>query len=543
MNKLKLGVLLVVCLLALSTAAAVTMAEEKKLNILDTIRGTNSNDNQYVPNEIIVKFRPEAKGSEIAKINSKHKTEVLSTSQHGGFKLLKIAKGKSVAEMVEIYNRNPNVEHAEPNMIAHAHYTPNDPIYSYQWHFDQINMESAWDSSTGLGVIVAVLDTGVAQDLEDSPASFVQGIDFINNDDDADDDNGHGSHVAGTIAQYTGNGAGVAGVAYGASIMPVKVLDSEGSGSYLTVADGIVWATKNGADIISMSLGGSCDFSSMVLEDALKYAYDRDVVIVASSGNSGREKYSCPAAYDDYVIAVGATRFDEAVPRYSSYYSYTGHPIIKQYVDVTAPGGDLMKDQNGDGYGDGVLQNTFGSSGEGYYFYQGTSMAAPHVSGVAALIIANNIAATPDEVRNILESSAKDKGVSGWDSKYGYGIIDADAAVNYAPSICGNNILEGNEECDGEVPEGATCETLGFEGGTLACTETCTFDTGDCTTTEPEEYCGNGYCAGSDLGEDCNTCSEDCISRTTGRPSGRYCCGNSVCETGENTDNCPVDCQ
>lgn len=170
-------------------------------------------------------------------------------------------------------------------------------------------------------------------------------------------------------------------------------------------------------------------------------------------------------------------------------------------------------------------------------------MAAPHVSGLAALIIANNMAATPDEVRNVLESSAKDKDVSGWDPKYGYGIIDADAAVNYAPSTCGNYIIEGNEECDGEVPEGANCETLGYDGGTLACTDTCTFDTGDCTTTEPEEYCGNGYCAGADLGEDCNTCPADCPGRTTGRPSGRFCCGNGVYESvGENTVNCPVDC-
>jgi len=389
---------------------------------------------EYAPDQIIVKFKPGVKGSEIADINSKHKTEMLSTSQHGDFKLLKIAKGKSVPEMVEIYSKNPNVEHAEPNMIAHAHNVQNDPYYSYQWHFDQINMESAWDLSTGSGVIVAVLDTGVAQDLEDSPVYFVDGYDFINTDDDADDDNGHGSHVAGTIAQNTGNGIGVAGVAYGASIMPVKVLNRKGSGSYLTIANGIVWAADHDADIISMSLGGPCDFSSMVLEDALKYAYDNGVVIVASSGNSGSEEYSCPAAYDDYVIAVGATRFDEAVPGYSSYYSYTAHPTIKQYVDVTAPGGDTSVDQNGDGHGDGVLQQTL----RGYYFYQGTSMAAPHVSGVAALVIANGNAdangdgtTSPDEVRNVLESSVKDKDIPGWDPKYGYGIIDAYAALQW----------------------------------------------------------------------------------------------------------------
>jgi serine protease len=435
MNNKKILVMLILSSLIMGTVpvSAVTPQDDSLIKVYENNIISTSSNVEYVPGEIIVKFKPGVKGSEIANINSKHKTKVISTSQHGDFKLLKIAKGKSVPEMVEIYNRNPNVEHAEPNMIAYAHYAPNDPFYSYQWHFNQINMESAWDSSTGSGVIVAVLDTGVAQDLEDSPAYFVAGYDFINNDDDADDDNGHGSHVAGTIAQNTGNGIGVAGVAYSASIMPVKVLDSGGSGSYFNVSDGIVWAAINGADVISMSLGGPCDFSSMLLEDALSFAYnEKGVVIVASSGNSGKEKYSCPAAYDDYVIAVGATRFDEAVPRYSSYYSYTGHPTIKQYVDVTAPGGDTRVDQNSDGYGDGVLQQTLG----GYYFYQGTSMAAPHVSGVAALVIANGNAdangdgtTSPDEVRNVLESSAKDKDVPGWDPKYGYGIVDANAAL------------------------------------------------------------------------------------------------------------------
>ena len=195
MNKLKLGVLLLVCLLALSTAAAVTMAEEKKENIntLDTIRGANFNDNQYVPYEIIVQFRPGVKGSEIADINSKHKTEVLSTSQHGDFKRLKIAKGKSVPEMVEIYNRNPNVKYAEPNYIAQALMVPDDPYYNpYQWHLDNaeyggINMESAWDISTGNGVIVAVIDTGVAyenygvyfQAPDLAGTNFVEGYDLI----------------------------------------------------------------------------------------------------------------------------------------------------------------------------------------------------------------------------------------------------------------------------------------------------------------------------------------------------------------------------
>jgi serine protease len=185
--------------------------------------------------------------------------------------------------------------------------------------------------------------------------------------------------------------------------MPVKVLDSLGAGTYANVAEGIIWATNNGAHVINLGLGGA--EPSKTLENAVAYAYTYGVTVIAAAGNDGSGSVGYPAAYDDYVIAVGATRYDETLAYYSNY---------GQSLDLVAPGGDLNVDQNKDGYSDGILQQTYKKDGVreifwGYCFMEGTSMAAAHVSGVAALIIAHGIASTPDGVREALEFSAEDK--------------------------------------------------------------------------------------------------------------------------------------
>jgi len=437
----KAYLILGITLLATSIFYLRAQAEDQIFEKKPSITG-----HKYVPGEIIVKFKPSIKEDKIATFNAKHHASVLYTSRLVGFKRLRIPRKKSMAEMLQIYNQNPDVEYAEPNYIAHAFWAPNDPHYQYQWHlhnekYGGVNMEAAWDKATGSSeVIIAVIDTGVAYEDYTPPGqrgrkkryylapdltatSFTPGYDFVEEDEHPNDAEGHGTHVTGTIAQSTNNGIGVAGVAFNCSIMPVKVLDSNGSGTYTDVAEGIIFAADNGAHVINLSLGGPDD--SITLKNAIAHAYSKNVTIICASGNNGSpDTVSFPAAYDEYCIAVGATRYDEKVAYYSN-----GGPSL----DLTAPGGDLSVDQNSDGYADGVLQQTFSDTTDdwGYWFYQGTSMAAPHVSGVAALLISSGVAVTPDEIRDVLQFTAEDKGAPGWDPEYGYGIVNAYNALTY----------------------------------------------------------------------------------------------------------------
>jgi serine protease len=306
---------------------------------------------------------------------------------------------------------------------------PNDPLYSKQWHMRQIGMPQAWKLADGNGVVVAVLDTGVGFEnyknmhlLPDlKGVTFVDPYDFVGNSKHAGDDHGHGSHVTGTIAQVTNNGIGVTGVARNVKIMPLKVLSASGSGSVAGIADAIRFAADHGAKVINMSLGGA--FPSRVLKKAVEYAHDKGVTVVCAAGNESRNKVGYPAAYPG-AVAVSATRGDEAI----TFYSNTGKDI-----DIAAPGGDTTDGKgnrnNPDG---GVLQNTIeigNPTKDGYSSFMGTSMASPHVAGVAALVVGEGVT-NPDEVEQILKDTArKPKNQQYTAVKYGAGIVDAPAAI------------------------------------------------------------------------------------------------------------------
>jgi len=430
------SLILTICLIVAFSAGDSIAATEFRVKALSVAAGSPQRD--YAEGEIIVKFRKGVDSREASRLLLAQGGEELSVSRRGGFRRISVPEGSSVEQALEFYRNNPEVEYAEPNYIYHAYMTPNDPYYSYQWHFPSISMGPAWDESTGSGVLVGIIDTGVAYEdygsYQQAPdlanTNFVAGYDFVNNDSHANDDQAHGTHVCGTVAQSTNNSLGVAGTAFNCTIMPIKVLDSNGSGYITDIADGIYYAADNGCQVINMSLGGSS--GSTTLQNAVQYAYNAGVTIVCAAGNAGTSSPQYPAAYSE-CISVSAVRYDNTITGYSCYGST---------IDICAPGGDVSVDQNGDGYGDGVLQQTFASGSPtsfGYYFYEGTSMASPHVAGVAAMVIAAaGGSMTPAEVRDVLESTATDLGASGWDQYYGYGKVNAYDAVLEAQGGGGN---------------------------------------------------------------------------------------------------------
>ena len=325
-------------------------------------------------------------------------------------------------------------EAAPDNSVHRGPSQPDDPLYRFQWNFEQVGAAGAWEHSAGNGVVVAVIDTGVAftndpsrrlsQVRDLAGTRFVPGFDFVSDNDRPLDEHGHGTHVAGTIAQSTNNGYGVAGLAPASTIMPIRVLDASGRGNTADIAESIRWAADHGAHIINMSLGGP--LPSRIMTDAIEYAHRRGVTIIAAAGNAGSQLPSYPAAYN-HVVSVAATQFD----RSTTFYSNFGRTI-----DVAAPGGNTRVDQNEDGRPDGIMQETLAHgdvSRHDFSLYMGTSMASPHVAAVAALIRARGVT-DPDRIEAILKSTATQEVPGYTTNKYGAGLVQADAALKAATS-------------------------------------------------------------------------------------------------------------
>lgn len=378
----------------------------------------------------------------------------------------------------QISQQDSSIEYAEPDRLMHAMFTPNDPRYAEQWGYFEntagIRMPAAWDKSDGTGVTVAVIDTGYRAHA-DMTGQFVAGYDFITDtfisndgsgrDGDASDSgdatsagecgNGqpaqnqnsgwHGTHVAGTIGASTNNSSGVSGVAFGAKILPVRVLGKCG-GYTSDIADAIIWssggaitnvpANANKARVINMSLGGggSCDITT---QNAINSARSRGTVVIVAAGNSNANAANFSPASCQGVVTVAAVNRSGGRAFYSNYGTV---------VDIAAPGGDTSN-----GIGNGILSTlNSGATAPGadsYAFYQGTSMATPHVAGVAALMLSKNANLTPDEVESRLKNTARvfPAACSGC----GTGIVDASAAIDAALDVAPTGAVISETEANG----------------------------------------------------------------------------------------------
>ncbi len=364
-------------------------------------------------------------------------------------RLVRLKIEGDVAEAAEAFGQDPGVVYAEPNYIATAAYQPNDPYLRSSnswghgsedlWGLTRINVRQAWDQVRGRGIVVAVVDTGLDHTHEDIAANVwtnpneiagngidddrngyvddVRGWDFVEDDNLPQDPHGHGTHVAGTIAAVADNGIGIAGVAPQAKILPLRGLGVSGSGSISDLTAALVYAADSGADVINNSWSGV--FYSQAVREAVEYARDRGSVVVAAAGNNSQDAvYNSPASVEA-AITVGALRPGSTNAGFSN---------VGGKVDVFAPGEEVLSlAAAGSGFA------SFPSVLQGKYVpASGTSMAAPHVAGVVALLLERFPTLTPEQVRHILRSTAADIGPAGWDELYGYGLVNAAAAAGFS---------------------------------------------------------------------------------------------------------------
>jgi thermitase len=362
---------------------------------------------QAVPGEIVVKFR-----SANSRQAALQKLGLRTTRRVERVDAL-VVSAPNTKEALAALQKDPAVLYAEPNWVAKAYdATPATPKLGFAlkggdelleklWGMSKIEAAAAWQKTTGEGVKVAVVDTGIDYNHPDFGNRVIdKGRDFASNHADAMDDHYHGTHCAGTIGAGLGNG-GVVGVAPNVSLIAVKVLSASGSGSYDGVANGIIYAADAGAQVLSMSLGGPQ--SSKVIDDAVKYALGKGVLVVAAMGNENSESPSYPAACAG-VMPVGATTVSDTRSSFSNF---------GKHISVGAPGSDIL--------------STVPHGG--YKLLSGTSMATPHTSGLAALVKAAHPEFSAAQIRAKIEQTADDLGDKGFDKFFGNGRINARRAV------------------------------------------------------------------------------------------------------------------
>ncbi|MFO1467941.1 MAG: S8 family serine peptidase [Steroidobacteraceae bacterium] len=365
---------------------------------------------RWVSGELLVGFRAGVGAPRRHGLYTKHGAEFLQDiGQRTRIVRIRVPAGTEDAVLSRLA-RQPEVKFVEKNLEFAPALTPNDPEYLGQWHLPQIGVEQAWDLSQGsAGAVIAILDSGIDATQPDFAGKLLLGYNTYSNNSDTGDAFGHGTEVAGVAGALTNNGVGVAGVAGNAPLMPVRVTDGAGAATTASIANGIIWATDHGARVINLSFEGVV--GNATIAAAAQYAANHGALVVAASGNCGCVEGQTESPF---ILSVSATDETDAL----AYFSSTG-----SYVDLSAPGTYILTTAK---YGLFLPDS-------------GTSLASPVVAGVAALMFGANPALTPAAATELLEGTSVDLGNAGYDTDFGYGRVDAlaavTAAIDYQPPL------------------------------------------------------------------------------------------------------------
>jgi len=356
----------------------------------------------FVPGRVLVAFRANSGQTRLSSVSALAGARAVGKVHGTDVQVMQLAPGANELATVRALAQRPDVAFAEVDRIYAPTATPNDSFYSSQWHLPKVSAPAAWDANTGsAGVTIAILDSGVDATHPDLAPKMVPGWNFFEGNANTADVFGHGTKVAGAATACSNNGAGVAGMAWGCKIMPIRITDAAGYATTTTITNGLYWAADNGARVANVSFEAS---TSAIVQNAATYFEGKGGVVTMSSGN---RTYFEPAVDAPSILTIGATDANDAKASWSN----TGNNL-----DLTAPGVNIYTTTMGGGYANA----------------SGTSFAAPITAGTAALILSANPNLSAAEVRSILKDTADDKGTAGLDTQFGTGRLNAARAVSRA---------------------------------------------------------------------------------------------------------------